>query len=458
MEDTNIVKFQKPKQLNIGIIIFGIIFVYLIATIVMYLTAPHITVYEVRQGSILKDTAYVGLALRKELVVQAPADGYINYYAKDCSKAKVGTEVYTLSAEKLQFADKAEAVEDVLRAEEERAMLLALQGFQHDYKPTAYADTYNLSEELKSELGTSDNQNRLEQLHLQLAEGDGEDINLQYAADDGLLVYTMDGMEQLTAETVTIDNLNKRSYKKKVLSNNEKVKTGDAVYKLVTSDNWTLVVNLTEETAAALADKTEVKVNFKKDDQQMWAALTMQEVDGHTLAYLQFQSAMVRYASERYLDVELILEDETGLKIPKTAKTEKEFYVVPKTYITQGGNSSTSGVLKQGKNENGDTIVEFTAVDIYYEDEELVYLDPNQFGKNDILILQDSNDTFPLSEKRSLDGVYCINKGYAAFRQIRILCESDAYYIVEEGNSYGLSNYDHIALDSTNINEGDVVF
>ena len=78
-EQTNVVEFKKRKHLNIGLIIFGIIFVYLIATIVMYLTAPRVTVYEVRQGSILKDTAYTGLALREEMVVNASKDGYINY-------------------------------------------------------------------------------------------------------------------------------------------------------------------------------------------------------------------------------------------------------------------------------------------------------------------------------------------------------------------------------------------
>ena len=46
---------------------------------------------------------------------------------------------------------------------------------------------------------------------------------------------------------------------------------------------------------------------------------------------------MIRYATERYLDIELILEDESGLKIPKTAVTEKEFYIVPQDYITSGG-------------------------------------------------------------------------------------------------------------------------
>ena len=96
-KESNILEFKKSRQLNIGVIIFGIIFVYLIATVVLYITAPRITVYEVRQGSILKDNAYIGLALREEHVVQAEASGYINYYAQEASKVKVGSNIYTLS-------------------------------------------------------------------------------------------------------------------------------------------------------------------------------------------------------------------------------------------------------------------------------------------------------------------------------------------------------------------------
>ena len=39
---------------------------------------------------------------------------------------------------------------------------------------------------------------------------------------------------------------------------------------------------------------------------------------------------MVRYAKDRYAEVELLLSEETGLKIPNSAITEKEFYTVPK--------------------------------------------------------------------------------------------------------------------------------
>ena len=97
-------------------------------------------------------------------------------------------------------------------------------------------------------------------------------------------------------------------------------------------------------------------------------------------------------------------------------------------------------------------------VNVYYEDDEVAYLDPNVFGKNDVLVKPDSNETYPLKEKKQLRGVYNVNKGYAVFKQIQVLCESDEYYIVEEGSSFGLSNYDHIALDGSSVKENDVVF
>ena len=123
-EQTNVVEFKKRKHLNIGLIIFGIIFVYLIATIVMYLTAPRVTVYEVRQGSILKDTAYTGLALREEMVVNASKDGYINYYMQDSNKVRVGSKVYTLSEQKLNFSDKESAEESELSAKDEQEVII----------------------------------------------------------------------------------------------------------------------------------------------------------------------------------------------------------------------------------------------------------------------------------------------------------------------------------------------
>lgn len=453
---SNIVPFKKRKELNIGIIIFGIIFIYLIATIFMYITAPRITVYEVRQGSILKDNSYTGLVLREEFVVPASESGYINYYAQDGSKVKVGSRIYVLSDNELKF-DAKSSDEIELTDKDELSITLDIQQFNKNFKESSFDDTYILKNEIEKKLNHLSNDSFIDQMNSYVNSGN-TGVDIFYTSDDGVVSFTMDGMENLTKDSVTPKDLDNSNYKKTQYTSNSMIQKGEPAFKIITSDEWSLVVELNKETAELLKEKTYVKVNILKDNQQMWANFHLEEVDGVYLGYLSFQDSMVRYANERYLDLELILEDETGLKIPKTAQTEKEFWVVPKMYLTQGGNSSKDGLLVQSTNEAGEKITEFRDVTVYYEEDELIYLDPSEFTEGTIVLLPDSNDTYIMSGKKTLTGVYCINKGYAAFKQIHILCESDSYYIVEEGNAYGLSNYDHIALDSTGIQENDVVF
>ena len=457
-QELKVIRFKRRKELNIGIIIFGIIFIYLVATVIMYITAPRVTVYEVREGSILKDYSYTGIAIREELVVHSNASGYINYYAPESSKVRVGSDIYTLSNDALQFDESITEDSNTLTTEEEYAIMMQIQDFNQDYQDSTFSDCYHLKTNIQNTLTSHSSQNKLSQLQQMVNSGNASGISIYKTSDDGVVVYSVDGMEELTKDTVTAEHLKQSNYKTSEFTNNSKITSGDAVYKIITDDVWYLMIELSKETASSLQETKSVKVNFTKDDQSMRAGFELIEKDGHYLGFLKFQDSMVRYATERYLDIELILEDETGLKIPKSAETEKDFYVVPKSYITQGGNSSSDGVLVKSKDQDGNDVTVFTTVDIYYEDKEIVYLDPADFENNKLIVKPDSLETYELQEKRSLKGVYCINKGYAVFKQINILCESDTYYIVEEGNRYGLANYDHIALDSTNIKENDVVF
>ena len=66
----------------------------------------------------------------------------------------------------------------------------------------------------------------------------------------------------------------------------------------------------------------------------------------------------------------------------------------------------------------------------------MVYLDPNEFGESKTILKPETSEPYSLSQIQSLKGVYSINKGYAVFKQINILCESDSYYIIEEGNDF----------------------
>ena len=63
----NIIKFHKQIQINIGLIIFGIIFIYVLFHIFSYMTSDNITVYEVQEGTIAQNYIYQALAVRSRL-------------------------------------------------------------------------------------------------------------------------------------------------------------------------------------------------------------------------------------------------------------------------------------------------------------------------------------------------------------------------------------------------------
>ena len=456
-EINNIQVYRKKWNINIGVIIFGVIFVYLVVTVLMYATAKHVSSYEVREGSILKDTSYTGLVLREEPVIGAEADGYINYFAPEGSKVGRKTNVYSISSEKLDFSgqENTEESEDSgLTSEERDSIIQKAQSFSENFQNNKYEDTYTFKDSIENILSSSTAQSRQAQLSAMIESGQ-EGLTTYVASDDGIIVYSVDGYEDLAMDQVTADMISRADYQKTELFNNTKVKSGDPAYKLVTNEEWTLVIQLDEEMTKELADTTSVKVRFTKDDQTTWAGFQIYNTEDADLGFLTFDHSMVRYVGERFLDIELILEDETGLKIPKSSVTEKEFYIIPEDYITLGGNSSQSGVLVQSDGEDAS----FHAVDVYYRDSEtgMVYLNMDELKKGDVLIKPDSADTYTISEKASLQGVYNINKGYAEFKPVEILCESEEYYIVESGNDYGLTNYDHIALDGSEIQENELV-
>ena len=452
---TSIQAYQKKWHMNIGVVIFGIIFVYLAVTVLMYLTENHISAYEVREGSILRDNAYTGFILRDEVVVPAEADGYVNYYALGGSKAGAKTKVYTLSNRELEFADTSSEEASKLSAEEQAALLVKIQAFSENFKEGQFQDVYTLKDYVASVMDSRSSQNRQAQLDA-MAGQEGSGLQIYSAASDGIIVYSTDGYEDITVDKLTEDVFARNDYTKKELKNNAKVRMGDPVYKLIRDYRWSIVIPLDEDISKEMAELKSVKIRFAKDHETATAGFSIHTSGDMYLGVLTLDSSMIRYAEERYLDLELILEDESGLKIPKSSVTNKKFYIIQEDYLTQGGNTKETGVLVETGEENP----EFKKVNVYDRDQDsgMVYLNTDAFDEDTLLVKPDSAETCVLNKTKNIKGVYNINKGYAVFKQVNILCESDDYYIVESGSDYGLSNYDHIALNGENVKENDVVF
>ena len=219
-----------------------------------------------------------------------------------------------------------------------------------------------------------------------------------------------------------------------------------------------MIIQITQELAESLQEKSVVKIRFCKDDFTTNTNSKVIERDGNYYLQLSLRTAMVRYINDRFLDIELLLGNNTGLKIPKTAITTKEFYTVPKTYFTLGADSSQPSLLLCDSENSSAELVNVISPTIYYETEDYYYIDDEFVSTGDSILKPDSSERYTIgSETASLIGVYNINKGYAVFKQISIIYENEEYAIIEPKTAYGVALYDHIALDGSKLQENQLI-
>ncbi len=451
-------QYKTKQEMNIGILIFALIFLYLAVTVFTYAASKRISTYEVRRGSIVKDNSYTGLILRQEVTVSAESGGYISYFRNENSKVKAGSNVYAVSPVKLDTAISADTEEFVLGDELQKNLILKTQNFNENFNPQKFSSVYSLKKEISEGLREASYQSKMMQMDTMISQNKGK-VQVSQSAQDGIFVRTIDGYEDLAENALKPSDFDRTSYAAVQLEDQMEVRAGDIVYKLVTDEAWAVYIELDQNMADELSETTSVKTRIDKDNEMVWADFSILCLGGNYYGKLLFENSMIRYAEDRFLNIELILEQESGLKIPKSAVIDKDFYVVPSEYLTDNTTGTAGGVLVQEKNEKGDMESVFQAADIYYMTEEGdFYLDPEDFGHHTSLVKPGSSETFLLKDKDTLTGVYSINQGYAVFRQISILCENADYYIVEEGTSYSLSNYDHIVLDGSMVEDSEVVF
>ena len=453
----SIKKFKKKRELNLGIFLFAIVFIYLVVTVILYFTRGSISVYEVREGSIVRDNSYTGLIIRQETTVNAEESGYVSYFQNGNSKIKAGTNIYAISQEPLDTESVSDEEENSGRISEEvqSAIALQLQNFNENYDSNDFTSVYSLKNEISSALQNAYSETRMEHLGAVIA-ASSLDVNTYRSTQDGIIAFTVDGYESLTKDTFLAENFDNTAYESTTLADQMKISKGDPVYRLITSEDWSVILPLEKETAEQLiADEvSSVRVRIDKDSETMQADFSVIERDGQYYGCLDFDNSMIRYAEDRFLNVELILEDESGLKIPRSSVVEEKFYVIPEDYITTGGNSSSEGVMVRQDNDS----VEFTSVDIYDSSEGEVCISRDNISEGALLVKPESNETYTVGKTKSLKGVYNINRGYAVFKKVSILCENDEYYIVQEGEAYGLSNYDHIVQNGSSVDPEEVVF
>lgn len=451
--DNKVIRFKKPFQFHIGTVIFGVLFVYLIIVMVSFILQKKVATYEVNTGDLSSYYSYQALAVRNETVVPASSSGYITYFAEEDTKVGAKSVVYALDQSGDLFQSISEQTtdcsEDLFSTEKKEELLTLMDDFSYSYSDDLFYESYDFKNNLDLKIVET------------IAEKSGgarflKGMSAYYAYEPGIVLFETDGYEDLTINTFTKEDVLGINYSKTNLKQTPKVEKGQDVYKLVTDENWFLVALIDQSLKEQLAEESYVYINIKKDDYSTEVPFTLEERDGDTYIILEFSSGMIRYASERFLDIDIVVNRNTGYKIPNSAIRQIRFCAIPKEYMTQSGNSN--GFLKVTTNKEGEESVTFIAATLYSSDEEYYYIYEKDLSLNDQIQKPDSTERLRITDSETFPCVFCVNKGYAVLRRIEVLNSNEDYTIVKTKTSYGISNYDHIVLDSDQIEEGDLIF
>ncbi len=459
-ENRKIIKFHSLPTINIGVIIFCLIFVFLGVQIFRSMKQEHVSVYEVQKSYMDTNISGSAIALRQEVLVSADTSGYINYYIRNGQRVGKNATVYTLDATGTLSDLIAEVSNEgtTLNREGYSEIRSSISAFQNYFSDVNFSDVYEFKNELEGRVLDLANTQVLE--NLTSTEGAGATFSQIHSTESGVVTYFQDGYETKAPAEITGGDFLSEAYTKTSLKTGEVIQAGSPVYKLITSENWNLVLPLSPEDAARLQEDDRVTLLLPNITNEVYGDLAVIQNGEEYFANISLDRLMVNFCEERFLPIEIVMTREEGLNIPNTAILEKQVLKIPKTYLTAGSNSTQMIYFNvRILDADGNLSVTQISPTIYDTDEEFCYVNPNDLAADAILVMNDSEQTLSVAdmERTILTGVYNVNRGIASFQRINVLTSNSDFTIVEENVPGSLTMYDRIILDASMVTEGQII-
>ena len=144
---TQIKKYRRPLNLNIGMIIFAVVLVYIIISVVLYFRQNIIVPYVVQEGYLTTDQIYTGIIIREEETVPATQSGYVNYYAVEGEKVAVGNLVYSIdeTGKLAEYIEQKQTGKNALSSKELSKLRENLIDYSKEFTPKNFNTTYNFT-------------------------------------------------------------------------------------------------------------------------------------------------------------------------------------------------------------------------------------------------------------------------------------------------------------------------
>ena len=451
------ISYKNFFNMNAGIVIFGLILIYLFINIVIYFTTERTKYYEVTEGSNAEkiNNSYEGIALRDEVIKYAGESGYVDYFIREGSRISKNTTLYSIdsSGELNKLLLESGKENSKLTEENLDTINTLLKDFNNNFDNMNFHALYDFKSTIKGTVVDLINMNSLQKL----ANDKGENFTINKSEVSGIVLYRVDDFETLKAKKIKQSNFEKSNYTSAHFSSGDKIEKGTPIYKAINDDEWSIVLKFDKKDIEKYKKTTNITIKFLKDNLTTTANLKIiKGADDNQYGVITLAKYVVRYATDRFLDIEIVETPKVGLKIPKSSVITNELYVIPKEYSKKGKDDVSIGFNIQNADRNkNDSEIYYPP--IAYSDENNYYVSKSYFEEGDVITKSDSHSNYVIGKTQKFMGVYNIINGYTVFEIDQILDTIDEYYIVEKENS-GLKIYDRIVLDAANVTENQIIF
>ena len=464
-KNSNVIKLSRAARLNSAFIIFGIILVYVVASIIKSVSKEPITTYKVSSSNINNNITCEGIALRNENEVTTSKSGYLIYFVRDGDKIKKNAPICTVDEtgnviNSIKAAGESDNGNELFTHADYISIRDSIDNYKSAYSDEKFFNIYNFKSEIESKVMDLSSQVMMQEIQKGGA-AVSSTVQTIKATESGVVSYYTDGYEKKTPETLSVEDFNEANYKKVSLKTGDILDAGSTAYKMTADENWHIVCQITNEQAKTLQDEEKVKFTINNSPNEIRTKFTLVPKGDYTFLVIQLNKYMVDYVSERFLRTEIILNKFEGLKVPNTALLEKEVFKIPKGDIIDDKESGKKKIEllrfddKASDSDAGQKTVELI---VYKSDEDYYYVDKDAFVDTDILLLGKKKEQKPVLslEREKMNGVYLANTGIADFTEVEVIKSQDEFTIIND-DGY-LKEFDNIVLDSNEVYENQTLY
>ena len=444
-----------------GALIFAVIFIYLIINILFYANKNKVAIYEVQGDNISTENRFTGIALRKESIISSDYAGYINYYIQNGKRSAKNGVVFSVDeGSKLYTEILEKSGVDQLEDNDIKQIKNVIYGYLDDYSGFRFDEVAEFKQEVSDTIYELINDSSIENMKSIASVGSTSAFHVKRTEQAGVVSYRNDKLCGIDFEGVTDDMFEKGyDFGQQNLRSTGLVSAGEPICRLVTDENWQIAVKVPENVYISLLELDRVSIYVNDYYLPIDCDLKTVQRGSSYFAVLSLDKYMPMFIDDRVVSVEFEASVEGGLKVPLSAITKKEFYLVPLTLLCDDPQYTGQVFKKEGySEETGNPIYIPVYPSKYFSDDYYAYIDTELLSEGDVLDNPETDERFKVGLKNTIEGVYIVNKGYFQFVKVERIRQNAEYVIVKKGTKDGLNLYDHIALDATKAKDKQIIY